>query len=742
MQLKLAILSLSVAFLMTACGGGGDSDQQLSDTGVIHPEESVQLPIDQPVVTEENILSTVRIADVASELTAATFSLNSWSPRALVQHNDILYISDYHPTPQILRYDLKNKRALSPITLSATNALGRKVVWTDLTDIYIEQNRLYVATGTGQRVDVFNLNGAVAELVMSLGTGSSSGDQSSYVITYPMGIAANKDYVFVADQQNRINVWKQEDVKGVNDLSAKKISRLSLPTCVKGCVARLEVIGNQLYASTNAANSYVYDIDKIVAASDSTTLIEPNKTQNSIATVIVNSAQEGLVYAAQPSGRIQSFKQQDVQAATTVLPSNVVDSAAQFRLKGQSQSQALALSNDLIVYGDELYTLGANSITVLPLRRVKQKLYSETATPKRLLETQATTQTHVLQDGESWSTLTNVAERHVFMDKILSAQLDRNKLRLQSYSAVPVRNLQIQAKLRQSNIWVNLVELDSLKPFSKTELPVQMNTNTRFNRVDGQGSVQLEGLNQFVEMPADLFEDIRIHSETDTHVQKLNSIKAKWKIYFGTYDEPGKWCRITPVYAREWVIMMTNLAYMLSTSEFETLWFNHKAVMGHDFFGNAGKVDGPDGFYKAEDYARVYQDILNRDEVNLGVTNMGGGLGGWKVLGVDTWLFYGHYRLSGFRIIAHEFGHRWGGHNSAWAMAGYGFEPMVDWLNFYFQRRPGSLPYMDPNVNAFHLTPDTELCQGVNQNMVKGVATRAPWNKVDEYFKNNPINKN
>lgn len=46
MQLKLAILSLSVAFLMTACGGGGDSDQQLSDTGGIHPEESVQLPID------------------------------------------------------------------------------------------------------------------------------------------------------------------------------------------------------------------------------------------------------------------------------------------------------------------------------------------------------------------------------------------------------------------------------------------------------------------------------------------------------------------------------------------------------------------------------------------------------------------------------------------------------------------------------------------------------------------------
>ena len=43
---------------------------------------------------------------------------------------------------------------------------------------------------------------------------------------------------------------------------------------------------------------------------------------------------------------------------------------------------------------------------------------------------------------------------------------------------------------------------------------------------------------------------------------------------------------MVPYYAglcREWVMMMTNLAYMLSTPEFETLWFNHKTVMGHDF---------------------------------------------------------------------------------------------------------------------------------------------------------------
>jgi hypothetical protein len=363
---------------------------------------------------------------------------------------------------------------------------------------------------------------------------------------------------------------------------------------------------------------------------------------------------------------------------------------------------------------------------------------SEPVVTQQLTEQSAIQQNKLLQDQEPWETLTNVEQRHVYMNQILSVALQSNGLFLQSYSAVPVRDLTIQAKLRGHEKWVELAHLDQLSAFSQTTLGFDRQKK-RFNVVDETGSIELEGLEQFSQTPTDLFEHIRIVSATDTHVQKLNRIQAKWKIYFGTYDEPKKWCRITPVYAREWVIMMTNLAYLLSTPEFKTLWFNHKAVLGHDFFGNAGKVDAVNGYFQPEDYARVYQEILDRDEVNLGVTDMGGGLGGWKVLGVDTWLFYGHYRLSGMRIIAHEFGHRWGGHSSAWAMENHGFEAMVDGLNFYFQRRAGSLPYMDPNVNAFHLTPDTQLCQGVNQDMVKRVAATAPLNKVDEYFKNHPM---
>ena len=731
MKNQMAVLSLSVAMLMTGCGGGGGGS---SDATPVQPpvQESPQTPPVTPPQTSEIILNTVNVEDIASELTAAAFGQTLWTPRAMVVHHDILYIGDSYPTPQILRYDLKNRKALSPVELR-----GLTQPWKDLTDIYILDNRLYVANGVDQRTDIFELQGDRALFIMSLGTGTSNVDQNRLGLTYPMGVTANRDYVFVADQQNQISVWTQSDVVASQNRQASKTARLSLPNCMKGCMTRLTLIDQYLYAATNQGQTFVYDIKELSHA-DHQTLIQPIKQQSNAATAFYLSSHDQLMYSAQPSGRIQMFKQDQMLQSSQVIPDQQFDAVSRYRLANQS-SLALGKALDIASHDDVILSLFDQKIVLLPVRRLQHKVSSTPVAPVKLLESQATAFTRVLQDGESWSVLTNANDRHVFMNQILSVSFDRDRMLLKSYSAVPVRDLQIKARLRKTDQWVVLAELDQLTPFSHTTLPFVLNSSTRFNLVDGTGSVRLDGLERFVEMPANLFEELRIESTTDTHVQKLNQIKAKWKIFFGTYDEPGKWCRITPVYAREWVIMMTNLAYLLSTPEFETLWFNHKAVMGHDFFGNAGKVDAVNGFFKEADYQRVYQELFNRSQIRLGVTNMGGGLGGGDVLGVDTWLFYGHYRLSGMRIIAHEFGHGWGGHSSAWAMEGHGFEAMVDWLNFYFQRRPGSLPYMDPNVNAFHLTPDSELCQGVNQNMVKGVASTAPWNKVDEYFKNNPM---
>lgn len=724
MLFRRAILSVSIVLLMSGCGGGGSDSSTSQPTG----PDSMTSPSTGEQLSK---IAEFKVLDVGSELTAGNFGLKTWNPTAMVVNGDVLYIANSQAESNILRYDLKQKRALSAIDPTKISGLAKK--WDSLNDLEIQAGRLYVANYGSNRIDVLDINSEQPNFIMALGTGVWWGDALNYALVHSNAVTADDRYVYVPDIEGRINVWRQSDVTAQNHLKARKFARLSLPGCARNCNARMEVMGDYLYTSLPDGMTYVHDINQIQENGNN---ITPILTETNLSAVM-HRHNDGLVYVSRNDGTVESYKEKSFNLES-ILPNKSVDTFRDCILKGQNQSSRIAKASDLYIYGQNLLHMANQKIYILPMLTLQQNKSTQLNQAMILTESKARERSRVLQDGESWETLTNSSQRHVYMDHILSATLNGNRLHLQSYSAVPVRDLQIRAKIKNSEDWVILAKLDQLTPFSNASFDLKLTDQSRFPLLDGTGSIQLAGLSQTTQNPSNIF-DLKINSETDEHVKKLNQIKAKWKIYFGTYDEPNKWCRITPVYAREWVMMMTNLAYMLSTPEFETLWFNHKAVMGHDFFGNDGQVEGPNGFFQPEDYVRIYREILNRNEINLGITNMGGGLGGGAVLGVDTWLFYGHYRLSGYRIIAHEFGHHWGGHNSAWAMSNYGFEAMVDGLNFYFQRRPGSIPYMDPNVNAFHLTPDSALCQGVNQNMVKGVASTAPWNKVDEYFKNNPM---
>lgn len=724
MLFRYTVLSVFIGLLVSGCGGGGSDSSTSQPTGpdsVITPGTGEQL----------SKIAEFKVLDIGSELSAGNFGLTSWNPTAMVVEGDVLYIANSQAESNILRYDLKQKRALSSIDPMKISGLAKK--WDSLNDLEIHAGRLYVANYGSNRIDILDISGEQPSFIMALGTGVWWGDALNYALVHSNAVTADDRYVYVPDIEGRINVWRQSDVTAQNHLKAGKFAQLSLPGCARNCNARMEVIGDYLYTSLPDGMTYVHDINQIQENENN---IAPILTETNLS-VVMHRHNDGLVYVSRNDGTVESYKEKSFNL-DSILPNKSIDTFRDYILKGQNQSSRLAKASDLYIYGQNLLHMANQKIYILPMLTLQQNKSTQLSPPVILTESQARERSRVLQDGESWETLTNSSQRHVYMNQILSASLNGNHLHVQSYSAVPVRDLQIRAKIKNSEDWVILAKLDQLMPFSKANFDLKLTDQSRFPLLDGTGSIQLAGLSQTTQNPSNIF-DLKISSETDEHVKKLNQIKAKWKIYFGTYNEPNKWCRITPVYAREWVMMMTNLAYMLSTPEFETLWFNHKSVMGHDFFGNDGQVEGPNGFFQPEDYVRIYGEILNRNEINLGVTNMGGGLGGGAVLGVDTWLFYGHYRLSGYRIIAHEFGHHWGGHNSAWAMSNYGFEPMVDWLNFYFQRRPGSIPYMDPNVNAFHLTPGSALCQGVNQDMVKGVASTAPWNKVDEYFKNNPM---
>lgn len=729
LSIKLKVLTVSISLLLVACGGGGSGTS-----------ENVNSLEDKPVVDAGEGLTKVnefRVLDVGAELTAQDFSLETWNPSAMALDGDILYISNSQTSSQILRYDLKQKRALSAIDPTLLTGLAK--TWDGIVDISLHAGRLYVASYGSNRIDVIDIATGQPQFVMALGTGVWWGDALNYALVHSNAVTADDRFVYVPDIQGRINVWQQSDVRAENHLKANKFARLSLPNCARNCNARMQSMGDYLYTSLPNGTTYVHNLKSLKQGD---TDVAPILTESTLSTVM-NQAADGQVYVSRNNGVIESYLAKSFNTKQ-ILPTNLVDQFSNYRVKGNDSTQNLAKASDLVVHESTLLHLANQKITLLPMRSLQQNRSNQTAQATELKQAQAIQQSRMLQDGESWEVLTNKDERHVFMDKILSAQLNGASLDIQSYSAVPVKDVQLHAKLKNSDQWVVLAHIDEIQAFSKTRLALKLDDQSRFPLVNGQGSIQLSGLSQTEQIPAGLF-DFKFHSDTDLHVQKLNQIKAKWKIFFGTYnqenDPASSWRRINALYAREWVMMMTNLAYMLSTPEFEHLWFNHNKVMGHEFFGNAGLVEGENGIFKAEDYTRVYQQILNRSEINLGITAMGGGLGGGSVLGVDTWIFYGHYRHSGYGIIAHEFGHGFGNHSSAWSNSAYGFQPMMAWLHFYFQRQAGSIPYMDPDVNKFHLASPDQLYAGVTSNIVNAVPGKTPINTIDQYFAANPLAK-
>lgn len=200
----------------------------------------------------------------------------------------------------------------------------------------------------------------------------------------------------------------------------------------------------------------------------------------------------------------------------------------------------------------------------------------------------------------------------------------------------------------------------------------------------------------------DLFEH-RFSSESDAFAQQLSRLKPTWEIRFaGTADH--KWRDMNGLYAREWLIMMTNFAYMVSTDEFKHVWFNFEDIMGYNMHSYAGQVHEPGGYFTTEDYNHYYHSMLKRPYVNVGITAMGGGLGSGGITGVDTWLFYSHY-YGQWGIIAHEFGHGFDGksygHGTSFANGGNGWQPLMTMFANYLIRK-GDLPYMDDNLNGFY----------------------------------------
>ena len=740
------LTSLFVLTLMlAACGGGGSSGGVGGDTGGGTGGETGGDAGGgdtgggdtggHPAVVERS----VKLLDQAQQLNASSFGLDdaAFSPSAVVLKDNILYVAnDLIPIPaSVLRFDLKTNKALTPISNFSSN--GSTDNFKRLYDINQFQDRLYTASLSSNRVDIFDISQSEPRFITALGTGSWSGP-SNQVLVHPIAVAANANYIFAADTHQRISVWKQSDANPENNKKAIKHAYLSLPDCASiYCDVKLTPVGERLFASFGNGKTLIYDVGQLA---ESTTMVQPIMQQNSVSNTLIQG-DDGQLYVSRTGGGIDRFAFSDLPASgEQILPATPLDQFRLVHLADQAAPQNLLKAKDIGFNQQTIAAIQNKDILILPQRQVDELHHIDKATTQQYqyAAIAAAQKGLLLQDSDSWETLTNPQLRSFAINKILSGKLDQRQLALSSYSATTVRNLEIQARLKGSEQWFVLGSLDQLPAFSTVRFDVAIVDGRTFQRVDDKGSVQFKGLNALSVLPSDLFE-IRIDSKTDAHVQKISNFKMKWQLSFGTYDANGSdasWGKINPIYAREWVIMMTNFAYMINSPEFEHVWFNHKKAMGHDFFGNAGQVNAPGGFFTSDDYLRFYQAIMNRGSIRLGVTTMGGGLGGGDVLGVDTWNYYQHY-FKNNGIIGHEFGHHFGSHDSAWSNSSYGLQSSSAQLLDYFLRKQ-QLPYMDPNTNRFHLAPREMLYNGVVEGM-RVPREDSEVNNLERYFSANPL---
>ncbi len=107
-----------------------------------------------------------------------------------------------------------------------------------------------------------------------------------------------------------------------------------------------------------------------------------------------------------------------------------------------------------------------------------------------------------------------------------------------------------------------------------------------------------------------------------------------------TVGESYNFREMRPIYAREWVVILTNYAYMMTTPEYKYVMANFKKVMGGDLYDNE-KVP-----FTAEKYQSEMERFKAKKNFVLGQTSPAYG-------GLGRRCHLGHYRLGTSTAIMH-----------------------------------------------------------------------------------------
>ncbi len=330
-----------------------------------------------------------------------------------------------------------------------------------------------------------------------------------------------------------------------------------------------------------------------------------------------------------------------------------------------------------------------------------------------------------------------IAKRSFNLKNILqiAPTINSDSIIITSYSAKRLDEVDIFMYVPELQKDILIATLDSIPMFGQVKFrPKFLDESTVYNIGNGELVVLYK---EFIHG------DMRLSVDSKCkHYLMLKSIKTDWDISFSNYSwkegESTSWLELRSMVAREWVVIVTNFGYMMSSPEYKEIMNNFSKVFGGDLCNN-NKVS-----FTNSDYNNFIERCFLKKRLVLGRVNpaYAGGLGGGSTFGVADWNFYGHYAsYSGWDAIAHELAHCYGfshDSNMTYPSAGIGWTPFIANFHVYMATK-GNLPYESRNILDTH-NPiyDEYRGFGIDKSKMNDASTAKMYkdSKVRKYFEN------
>lgn len=664
--------------------------------GTVQNGASVDVFIETLDCAVNSFNTSIRYFGNPQRLTPQDLDQDRFNVTAVERYQDRLYItrSVHAQNNYIDVYDIKTNQKIERIE-GITTTSGQTHKYHRLNELYIEDNKLFVVSWESNRVDVLDLDNN-HEHIMQVGIDTSTGSG----LFRPQSIVGNNDYLFVSDARENIAVIAREQVTPENSNHMERFASLAFGSGqYSHRLVQMQVLNDYLIVNTANNNYAIYDIRKIMPGET----LQPEKVVNTAPNKIERSGDYLIVNI---NNRIEWHN------ISTFITNNFEFIEPEGSVSKLNDLETISFQ-DIHFENNELVTITANEIAINPYIVNSEITFTANEklniTPIQFEQLMPSAIRQIYTNDETFEVITDPSLRSTRINELVTTTfIDNNTVEITNYNGKTVTNIDLEAKLNGINKWFILGNIDQLPPFTRITLPISAFGEVgRYNSSNADGVFDLSAMFHGEEPFYNLLKT-SFNSKTDPFVQKIKKIKSRWRIQTAA-NKSGNWLQMTPLHAREYMIMMTNFAYMASSEEFKLFWFNFSEMYGNgeEFFGNAGRVDAPGGYFKPQDYDHYYNAMLNRDYLRLGLVHNVSGLGNVSFTGIAEDFFYQHY-YGYYGVLAHEFGHGFDGKHvyndgTAFSSSAFGFQPMMTDLGMYLIRK-GDMPYLDvdEDLNGFY----------------------------------------